>query len=93
MPFLPTHCGFATIQIRVRLIMEKDVLKNPLTNRNAASAQLLYGQVTVTLLMGCAGFSHFGVSLGLSTFDFSVGFRHFGVSLVFSTFDFSFPST
>jgi hypothetical protein len=69
--------------------MEKDVLKNPLTNRNAASAQLLYGQVTATFLMGCAGFSHFGVSLVLATFDFSVRFRHFGVSLVFSTFDFS----
>jgi hypothetical protein len=73
--------------------MEKDVLKNPLTNRNAASAQLLYGQVTATFLMGCAGFSHFGVSLVLATFDFSVRFRHFGVSLVFSTFDFSFPGT
>jgi hypothetical protein len=73
--------------------MEKDVLKNPLTNRNAASAQLLTGQVTATLLMGCVGFSHFSVSLALSTFDFSVGFRRFGVSLVFSTFDFSFPST
>jgi DNA-directed RNA polymerase len=84
---------YAGIAERVRLIMEKDVLKNPLTNRNAASAQLLYGQVTATLLMGCAGFSHFGVSLVLSTFDFSVGFRHFGVSLVFSTFDSSFPST
>lgn len=30
---------------RVRIIMEKDALKNPLTSRNAANARRLVGQV------------------------------------------------
>lgn len=29
----------------MKIIMEKDALKNPLTSRNAASARLLQGQV------------------------------------------------
>jgi DNA-directed RNA polymerase len=61
-PFVPTHCEFVTIQIRVRLIMEKDVLKNPLTNRNAASAQLLYGQIDRKLVKQTVMTSVYGVT-------------------------------
>lgn len=34
---------------RVKIIMEKDALKNPLTSRNATSARLLLGQVHLSL--------------------------------------------
>lgn len=39
---------------RVKIIMEKDALKNPLTSRNAASARLLQGQVHSCTLSWCS---------------------------------------
>jgi DNA-directed RNA polymerase len=42
--------------------MEKDVLKNPLTNRNAASAQLLYGQIDRKLVKQTVMTSVYGVT-------------------------------
>ncbi|CAM6076268.1 unnamed protein product [Sphagnum tenellum] len=53
---------YAGIAERVRLIMEKDVLKNPLTNRNAASAQLLNGQIDRKLVKQTVMTSVYGVT-------------------------------
>lgn len=53
---------YSGIAERVKIIMEKDALKNPLTSRNAASARLLRGQIDRKLVKQTVMTSVYGVT-------------------------------
>ncbi|XP_024391337.1 DNA-directed RNA polymerase 1B, mitochondrial isoform X1 [Physcomitrium patens] len=53
---------YSGIAERVKIIMEKDALKNPLTSRNAASARLLQGQIDRKLVKQTVMTSVYGVT-------------------------------